>query len=347
MRSSLWPRAGMIEIDGSVGEGGGQVLRTALCLSMVTGRAFRMFRVRARRDNPGLRRQHLVAVRAAQAVSAARVDGAEPGASEITFAPSELCPGDYAFDIGTAGSTTLVAQTLIPALMLASKPFGVRLEGGTHNPMSPPFEFLDRSYLPLLARMGACIGLKLVRPGYYPAGGGCVEMTTTPAEGLSALGLSRRGRLLAKEAHATVSNLPLSIAHRELAGIRSGLGWPQEVTYAHDETRGKGPGNAVIVVLTFERITAVFAGFGRRGVPAEKVAEGVVRRVSAYLASDVAVEPCLADQLLVPMAVAGGGKFTTLHPTQHARTNMRIIEMFLPVKFQTLRLHGNVWRISV
>lgn len=330
-------RTAMLEIDGSQGEGGGQVLRTALSLSIVTGTAFRMFDIRARRRKPGLRPQHLTAVRAAQAVSRASVTGDSIGSAEITFQPGRVRPGDYVFDVGTAGSTTLIAQTLIPPLMLATGPSAVTLTGGTHNPLSPPFEFLARSYAPLLDRMGPRLHLTLARPGYYPAGGGRFEMAITPAAELSPFDLSNRGRLLDRMAEATVCHLHRGIAERELATIREALGWPGDATRLREDRLGRGPGNVLLVVLEFERITSVFAGFGERGVSAERVAGGVAARVREYLESGAAVDSHLADQLLVPMALAAGGRFTTLCPTRHARTNIRIIETFLPVRFDVSR----------
>ena len=337
----------MIVIDGSQGEGGGQVLRTALSLSMVTGSSFRMFSIRARRARPGLRRQHLTAVRAAQTVSSADVEGVRLGAAEITFSPRRVRAGNYAFDVGTAGSTTLIAQTLISPLILANAPSHIILEGGTHNPMSPPFDFLESAYLPLLDRMGASVQAVLITPGFYPAGGGRLELTIVPTAHLSAIDLSSRGKLLDKKANAIVSHLPLSIADRELAVIEEVLAWPKNLLHAREETRSKGPGNVVIVTLTFEHLTEVFAGFGQRGVRAEKVASKVAERVSDYLASSAAVGIHLADQLLVPIALAGSGRFTTLFPSQHTMTNIRIIEAFLPVKFQVEQSHRNLWSIVV
>lgn len=300
----------MIVIDGSQGEGGGQVLRTALSLSMVTGSAFRIANIRARRAGPGLRRQHLTAVQAAQTVSCASVEGASLGASEITFLPRKIRPGNYAFDIGTAGSTTLIAQTLIPALMLAPEPSRIRLEGGTHNPLSPPFEALNRSYLPLLTRMGVSVRATLLRPGFYPAGGGQIELSATPVKGMVPIDLSSRGALVSEEAYAVTSHLPESIADRELCVIRDMLGWPESALHARDEKRAKGPGNVVIVVLVFEQITEVFTGFGRRGVRAETVAAEVAKAARNHLSSNAAVGPYLAYQLLIPMSLAGGGRFT-------------------------------------
>jgi len=321
----------MLAIDGSRGEGGGQVLRSALSLSIVTGQAFRMFNIRARRAKPGLRWQHLAAVRAAQAVSSAVVEGAGLGATEITFAPGDPAGGRFAFDVGTAGSTTLIAQTLIPALLHTGHPYRISIDGGTHNPMSPPFEFLARTYLPLLRRMGAHVEAQLLRRGFYPAGGGCIELSIEKSAGLTPIDLCSRGPLLCKEAVAIVSRLPLSIAQRELEVLGKTLGWPSEVLHAREDEDGMGPGNAVIVELEFENLTEVFTGFGSKGRPAETVAEDVATTVADYLAGTAAVDAHLADQLLLPMALAGGGRFTTSQPTDHTLTNVDIIETFMPV----------------
>src|SRR5262245_2007058 len=160
-----------ITIDGSAGEGGGQILRTALALSLVTARPFRIERIRAGRPKPGLLRQHLTAVQAAAKVGAARISGAEVGSLELTFEPTGLRGGAYDFAVGTAGSATLVLQTLLPALLRAREPSQLTIEGGTHNPYAPPFDFLARTFLPVLRRMGAAIEARLEAPGFYPAGG--------------------------------------------------------------------------------------------------------------------------------------------------------------------------------
>ena len=337
----------MLAIDGSRGEGGGQVLRSALSLAIVTGQAFRMFNIRARRAKPGLRWQHLAAVRAAQTVSSAVVEGAGLGATEITFAPGSLESGSHAFDVGTAGSTTLIAQTLIPALLHTDRLFHIIIDGGTHNPMSPPFEFLAHSYLPLLRRMGANVEARLVRRGFYPAGGGRIELTIGKSGGLAPIELCSRGPLLGKQAIAIVSRLPLSIARRELETVGRILGWPPDVLHAREDEDGIGPGNAVIVELQFEELTEVFTGFGLKGLPAETVADSVATTVADYLAGAAAVDAHLADQLLLPMAIAGGGRFTTPEPTQHALTNIGIIESFMPVTIRTEQDPDDFWSVFV
>src|SRR5581483_5211147 len=174
----------MLTIDGAAGEGGGQILRTALALSIVTGTPFRIERIRARRARPGLLRQHLTAVNAAAELSGASVTGAEQGPATLTFAPGKVRPGGFEFKIGSAGSATLVLQTVMPALLVGSMESRIALEGGTHNPAAPPFDFLEKSFLPFINRMGPAVEARLVRPGFYPAGGGRIEVKITPAERL-------------------------------------------------------------------------------------------------------------------------------------------------------------------
>src|SRR5688500_7677378 len=183
----------MLELDGSQGEGGGQVLRTSLALSLITGTPFRIVDIRANRNPPGLRKQHLTAVEAAAQVGDAEVKGAAVGARELTFAPRTVRTGDFRFAIGTAGSCTLVLQTVLPALMLQKERSALILEGGTHNPMAPPFDFLERVYLPLLARLGPQVKLTLDRPGFYPVGGGKLRCEIAPVERLAGLELLERG----------------------------------------------------------------------------------------------------------------------------------------------------------
>lgn len=312
---------------------------------MVTGTPFRIENIRAARSRPGLRRQHLTAVRSAQTICDAEVDGATLGASTLVFEPGVVRCGNYAFDIETAGSTVLVAQTLIPALLSAKGSSYLVVEGGTHNPQSPPFEFLERVYLPLLRRMGATIEATLERPGYFPAGGGRLEVRVLSTNKLYTLDLSARGRLLQTSAEARVSNLPVSIAERELAVVGDAL--PCENLHAREETGGKGPGNVIMLTLEFEGLTELFTGYGERGVRAETVARRVVREARRYLNTGAAVDPYLADQLLLPMALAGGGAFTTLQPSSHTRTNTSIIEQFLPISIEMKRTSERIWTVSI
>jgi RNA 3'-terminal phosphate cyclase (ATP) len=336
----------MITIDGSSGEGGGQVLRTALALSLVTRKPFRIERIRARRPKPGLRRQHLTAVQAAVEVGQAEVEGAELESRELAFIPGEVRPGEYHFDVGSAGSTTLVLQTVLPALMIAGGPSQLRLEGGTHNIYAPPVDFLEKTFLPLLARIGPQVQVTLERPGFYPAGGGSIRVSIQPAAQLRRLELVERGRVLRREACAVVARLPMHIAEREVDVVRRRMSWPAEsVSTRHVES--SGPGNVVTIEIHSEHVIEVFTGFGQRGVPAEKVAAGAVREARRYLKAGVPVGEHLADQLLVPMALAGGGTLRTLDPSSHTTTNIETLGHFLDVAIQTERLDRDVWQVTV
>lgn len=324
----------MITIDGSSGEGGGQILRTSLALSLVTGQAFRIQNIRAGRQKPGLLRQHLTAVEAAAMVGDAAVDGAALGSKELVFKPGKVRPGDYRFAVGTAGSATLVLQTVLPALIIGKEPSRLTLEGGTHNPHAPPFDFLDRVFLPLLERMGPQISTKLERAGFFPAGGGRFSVEISPVEKLTPLILQSRGESKGRSARAIISNLSPGVANRELKVVSEKLGWPRECLHVED-VESTGPGNALTLELAFENITEVFTGFGERGVLAETVAENAIQEVRDYLASGVPVGEHLADQLLIPLALAGSGSFLTGKLSRHTRTNIDVISKFIPVAFQT------------
>lgn len=318
----------MIQIDGSFGEGGGQILRTSLALSLITRQPFRIDRIRAGRKNPGLMRQHLTSVLAAARVGDAQVEGASPGSQELTFRPQSLRGGHYAFAIGTAGSTTLVLQTILVPLLIAPERSVIELEGGTHNSAAPSFDFLTRSFLPLIAQMGATVDAQLERPGFYPAGGGRIVVTIEPVAHLARLDLLERGAVVARGARAVVANLSHEIARREIAVVAEKTGWPEEILQAHTIRGSIGPGNAVTIEVQCEHVTEVVTGFGQRGVRAEEVASRAVDEIQRYLGSTGAVGEHLADQLLLPMAVGGGGAFTTLEPTQHTRTNAEVIRRF-------------------
>ncbi|MBM3225014.1 MAG: RNA 3'-terminal phosphate cyclase [Candidatus Tectomicrobia bacterium] len=336
-----------ITIEGAGGEGGGQILRTALALSMVTGKPFRMEQIRARRSKPGLLRQHLTAVQAAAEVSQATVTGATLGSSHLTFVPGQVQPGAYTFTIGTAGSTTLVLQTVLPALLCAAAPSTLTLEGGTHNPFAPPFDFLVQTFLPLVQRMGPQAQATLVRPGFYPAGGGQCSVSITPATRLQPLELCTRGAIRAIRACAVLANLPRSIAEREVAVIGQKLSWHGEWLQVAILTNSRGPGNIVTIAVESEHVTEVFTGFGERGVSAEAVATQAAQAARHYLAAEVVVGEYLADQLLLPFALAQGGAFTTLPLSRHATTNIQIIRQFLPVHIHTTPLTPHAWQVTV
>jgi RNA 3'-terminal phosphate cyclase (ATP) len=321
----------MLTIDGSLGEGGGQVLRTSLALAMATGRAIRIERIRAGRPKPGLMRQHLVAVRAAARLSDARVDGDQLHSQQLTFAPRAVQAGEYHFEIGSAGSTTLVLHTLLPPLLTAAGPSRLVVEGGTHNPLAPPFEQFAWSFLPLLERMGPRATARLERPGFYPAGGGRIVVDIEPAATLAPLEIVERGAIRRCWAQSLVARLPRHVADRELAVAGRRLALAASDLKVVECRDAAGPGNVLMIAVESERLTTVFTAFGSKGVPAESVAEDAVRQAQRYLDSDVPVDEHLADQLLVPMALSGGGVFHTSAPSGHTRTQIDLIPRFLDV----------------
>lgn len=303
-------------------------MRTALAASLLTGRPFAIDRIRAGRDRPGLLHQHLAAVRAAGEISAADITGAALGSPAIVFRPGPVTAGRYHFSIGTAGSTSLVLQTILLPLLEAGTSV-VTIEGGTHNEGAPPFEFLDRAFAPVLGRMGAELELTLERPGFYPKGGGLVRLRTGQTQ-WRRLTLDDRGPLRRTEARALVSRLPLSIAQRELAVVAQELGWAAETLHA-EAVQAAGPGNIIMLVVASANVTEVFSGFGRRGLPAEEVAQRAVEQARGYLEAGVPVGQQLADQLLLPLARAGGESFVTSEPTTHFRTNAAVVARFFDI----------------
>jgi RNA 3'-terminal phosphate cyclase (ATP) len=336
----------MLTIDGSQGEGGGQILRTALSLSMITGTPFALKNIRAGRRKPGLLRQHLTCVTAAARISGAKVSGAEINSRTLSFEPGTICSGEYEFAIGTAGSTSLVFQTVLPALLHADGPSRVVLKGGTHNPSAPTFDFLERAYLPVLARMGATVEIRLHATGFYPAGGGVWQARIEPLAKLRPIVLEDSGVVLTRRIIADVANIPYDVAQREVREAARLLSWPEDTGMART-VKSDGPGNVLTIELGYEHVTEIFAGFGERGMPAESVASRTVDEVRAYLSAKVPVGPHLCDQLLLPMALAGGGAFVTTSPTQHTRTNIAVIEEFLGVTVALTDLGERGWRVSL
>lgn len=336
----------MIEIDASVGEGGGQIVRTALTLAMCTGRAVALRNIRARRSNPGLRAQHLAAVRAAACICNAHVEGDRIGSSVLSFRPGRIRPGNHEIDVGTAGSTMLVFQTIFPALACCDSPSRILLRGGTHNPRAPTFEFVRDAFLPVIARLGFRAQMTLERPGFYAKGGGIVHVTIEPRSAATELALVERGPLRAVTAQALLSGLPDHIAERELNVLRTELDLPPGACVT-EYVQAFGPGNALHVKIETVHLTSVFIGFGMRGVPAEKVAGDLAEEVRRYLDADVAVDQYLADQLLVPLALSAGGSFTTLPLSSHTRTNLSIIQRFIPVTAEADQLAPARWRLKL
>ncbi len=337
----------MIMIDGSMGEGGGQIIRTSLALSLITGRPFTVKNIRAGRNKPGLLRQHLTAVNAAVEIGQADVRGNEIGSRELIFSPGKIKAGTYRFSVGTAGSATLVLQTILPALVVADLPSELTLEGGTHNPYAPPYDFLDRVFLPWLRKMGPTVSCKLERPGYYPAGGGRFTVNIEPARRLAHLDISERGELRKRRAQAIVCQLSENIAKRELQMVQKMINWDTTTMETLVSKESQGPGNVLIVEMEFENVTEMFTGFGERGVSAEEVARNACQEAREYLSSGAPVGRHLADQLLLPLAMAGKGSFITMPPSRHTITNIEVIRKFLEIDISCTPRDGRASQVTV
>ncbi|MEG0186442.1 MAG: RNA 3'-terminal phosphate cyclase [Stenotrophomonas sp.] len=334
----------MIELDG--GHGGGQLLRSALTLSLCTGIGFTLNNIRAIRRKPGLMRQHLTAVNAAARVGNARAQGAALGATSLRFEPGAVHAGDYHFATGSAGSATLVLQTLLPALWQADGPSNLRLDGGTHNPLAPCADFIADSYLPALGRMGVQASMQLLQHGFHPAGGGVMEVQVQPCMTLQPPLLETRAPLQAIEAQVLMSGLSTGIGLRELQVLAETLGVDAHPRHVQAIRPALGPGNVALVRVRHGDHVEVFDGHGERGVSAEQVGARLAGQVRRYLDGGGFVGEYLSDQLLLPMALAGGGSFTTHVISDHLASNARLIEKFLPVEFDWQQ-QDNGWRVTV
>ena len=326
----------MIEIDGSQGEGGGQIIRSSLALSAVTKQPIKLKNIRAGRKKPGLLRQHLTGVRATAEVCHADVVGAELGAQEITFVPQQITPGQFHFQIGTAGSASLVAQTVLPALMMADGPSTVTLEGGTHNQWAPPFDFLQRVFLPQLAKAGPQVTAEIDAYGFYPAGGGRFRLEITPCQQLAGVELIDRDEQPRPRVTAIVAGIPRSVGERECETIRRKTNWQAKYFEVREVNAPSGAGNVVMIELISRDVTEIITGFGKIGVKAEQVARGALRDARAYLDAGVPVGEHLADQLLMPMGLAASqgqpSAFRTTKLSMHSLTHIDILKTFLDIE---------------
>lgn len=320
-----------------MGEGGGQILRTALALSAISGRPFEIFNIRAKRKNPGLQHQHLTSVEAAAAVASAELEGARLGSTRLVFRPRGLKCGEFSFDVGTAGSITLVLQTLLPMLVFAPCPSKVRVRGGTDVPMAPPIDYFAGVVLKMLEPMGVRAELRLIRRGHYPRGGGLVELSVTPADELAAVRWLERGRPLRVAGVSHAVNLPRHVAERQAKAAEEalrGLGVPIGIEVEHRED-GLGPGSGIVLWAETDKGMRIGAdALGERGKPAEAVGREAAEKLSAELAAGAALDSHMGDMIVLYMALARGrSEVTASRLTSHLETNMFIVEQFLSVKF--------------
>ena len=338
-----------------MGEGGGQILRTSLALACITGRNLHIENIRAARRKPGLAKQHLSCVRAACEISGGQCKGATMGSQVLDFQPGTIRRGDFSFDIGSAGSATLVIQTILPALFLADKPSTVTVTGGTHNSWAPPFDFLAETFLPAIKTAGFDADCKLERHGFFPAGGGKIALNVRPRQQNPnrSINFCQPAENIQINARIYTAKLPAHIAPRQKKLLlQSKLNFKN---IEHIEvTNSDGPGNCVMIRLVAASSqrdgdggprTTVFTAFGQKGKPSEKVVGEVVSLVEDFLPSGAAVDSFLADQLLIYMAISKTGSFTTNELSTHLTTNIETIKKFLPVDF-TIKHQGKIHRIS-
>ena len=324
----------MLTIDASMGEGGGQILRSSLALSAICQQPITLQNIRAKRSTPGLQAQHLCAVRAAARVCNAQIQGDELRSMEISFHPQAIQGGYYEFDIGTAGSCSLVLQTVLLMFLHARCQAELRIAGGTHNPWSPSMDFMRFAFLPLLRRMGAEIDVEIEQYGFYPRGGGSLHVRIDSSCFDGSLDLLERGRRVDMHSLITTVNLPTNIAEREENRLRTKLGLKKkqqtyiEINDAHCE------GNFVSVVVQSEHVTECFGEPARRGVQAERIADKVAKQVKKYVKDSAPVGEYLADQLMLPALLAGGGQYLATHASMHSSTNADVIALFCGDKVQ-------------
>ncbi len=325
----------MIELDGSFGEGGGQILRSALTLSLLTGKPFCIVRIRAGRKNPGLRPQHLAAVRAAAAVGRAEVRGDRLGSMELCFSPRGVSAGRYRFATGTAGAATLVFQTvLLPLALMGGEESELVLEGGTHVPQSPSFDDLDFAYRAWLLRLGVAFTLELERPGFYPRGGGRFRARVSPAGAVRPLAAEGSFAPTGVVVRGVAARLPFHVAKRIARRAAERLeeaGLLPAVEVRHPEA--VAPGAYGFVGLSGRPGPVAFTALGAPGKPSERVGEEAALRALGFLRRGAPVEAHLADQLLLPLAVAPGpSAFRVERVTRHLETQAWLIPKFLPVR---------------
>jgi RNA 3'-terminal phosphate cyclase (ATP) len=348
----------LVRLDGARGEGGGQILRSALTLSLVTAKPFEIVNIRAKRPEPGLRPQHVACVRGALAVSNSTAEGGEKGSRRLVFRPGPVRAGDYLLDVGTAGSVCLLFQALCFPLALIGEPSTLRLTGGTHVRSSPPFHYLSLIWEPTVRALGYDFALELFEAGFYPEGGGQMTARVQPAKKATSWDGRSRGTLVEAQVLSTSTGLPLGIAARQseraLAKLREKGVYAQADNLPLPSRVSKG--TMCIVVGVFEHTRAGYAALGEKGKPAEKVADEAAEPFCDFMASAGAVDEHLADQLVLPLALAAAGRqgtepvisrFTTRKITEHLVTNADVVGRFIDVEIAIFGRVGSEGEVRI
>ena len=339
----------MIEIDGSFGEGGGQVLRTSLSLSCLLNKPFRIFDIRKKRKKQGLMPQHLMGIRSLKLISNARVKGDSQGSTELLFEPGEVKAGDYFFDIGTAGSISLLIQAILPPLISANNKSSLTLKGGTHVPFSPPFHYISEVFIPTLNRLGIEVKATIESYGFYPKGGGKVHVEIQPADAIEPANCSEKGVLKKLHGLSGVGNLPLSIAERQKNAARAILisqGINAEIKTISVSTPGQG--TFMFLKAETENCLAGFSSLGERGKKAELVGEETAKNFLNYNSASACFDHHLADQIVLYLAIANGeSSFTTAEISGHLLTNLWVIERFLGTRYAVEGEIGKPGKVTI
>lgn len=329
----------IIEIDGSFGEGGGQILRTALSLSCLLQKPFRIFNIRKGRKKPGLMSQHLAGVRAMELLSGAKVKGAQIGSLELYFEPGYIKGGTFFYDIGTAGSTALLLQTMLPCLALSEEKSNITLKGGTHVPFSPSFHYIKEIFGEFLKRIGINIKLFIEQYGFYPRGGGIIRAEIEPVKKLNTLRLIERGSLQKIKGLSGVANLPITIAERQKDGFikafTNALPSPVDIEIETLVIKSSGSGTFIHITAEFENSVAGFTALGEKGKRAEAVGEEAASAFLRYFATGASLDPHLADQIIIYLSLIEGiSEFSTSEITEHLLTNLWILNKFTEVEYK-------------
>ncbi len=339
----------MIQIDGSFGEGGGQILRTSLTLALMTGTSFEIKNIRANRKRPGLMTQHLKSVEAAKLICNGNVRGAEMKSTNLVFEPGTVAPGDYSINIQTAGSTSLVFQTIYLPLTLCYSESKITITGGTHVPWSPCFHYLKNQWQPALEKIGFKMKFTLDRAGFYPQGQGRIRITISPIEKIQPISLTERGSLIKIAGISAVANLDKSVAERQQRQAQRRLekaGFETEIKI--EAMPAKYKNTMCMIQPIYEKCSGCFTALGAIGKRAEKVAEEAVAKAIDYLNSNGCVDKYLADQLILPLAFAKGkSEYTTTEITEHLRTNIEVMKKFLDIEIRVEKDSDSCGRITI
>ncbi len=336
-----------IELDGSYGEGGGQILRTALSLACVTGHALTLFNIRTGRKKAGLMPQHITSIHATSEISRAEIKGAEPGSTELIFVPGKTMPGNYIFDIKTAGSCTLVFQTLLPPLMFGEKPSTITIKGGTHVPFSPSYHYLTEVLFPMLRKVDVSVDSTIYKYGFYPKGGGEVSFTVHPVSQVKVLNVSERGKLTALHGYSAVSGLPVQIARRQKNAMEQKVKSFSSDMHIMD-VLSPGKGTFTFLAAQYENTIAGFSSIGKRGKPAETVGAETAEAFLDFHRTSAAFDPHLADQIVLYLSLSrDDSSFTTSCITEHLLTNLWVIKQFMDIHYDVEGQLNSEGRIKI